>query len=442
MAFNWKTFWYNIKKMGDDGEQTNQITPDVRKWEDINNHNPLDIVVKKLGTLVNDEATIELQSDSNLVEPLKALCADLEAKRYEICSMMLGKGGCWVTMATNEDTEPYHRIIAPADVSVYGISADKIYELAMVIDRKTIKKQKYTLVRHHILDKNGTLFVYYYTLDHSGREVYVEEWEHYKDDNTAFYNANHIGVAYFKSPQDSNGLEPFFGVPLNFACKEEEAKLIEAKQMLFKEMQNAKMKLFADKSITRIEQTEMGNVYGLPEDVYVIQKKSGIDGGLIDEFAPATRYNDYKQNMIDAGHDYEDRMGLNAGFVTPPEYTAGATATEIRTANVKTISMIKKVQNAMYEGFKEALTVDNILSLIPMDLWTLYVDWYDAFEDTDKQYERIASAVDRGVLEKEDELRWLYPNMTDEEIADKLSRISAQAQTNTDKALERILMGK
>ena len=442
MAFNWKTFWYNIKKMGDDGEQTNQINPEVRKWEDINNYNPLDIVVKKLGTLVNDEATIELQSDSNLVEPLKVLCADLEAKRYEICSMMLGKGGCWVTMATNEDTEPYHRIIAPDDVSVYSISADKIYELAMVIDRKTIKKQKYTLVRHHILDKNGTLFVYYYTLDHLGREVYVEEWEHYKDDNTAFYNANHIGVAYFKSPQDSNGLEPFFGVPLNFACKEEEAKLIKAKQMLFKEMRNAEMKLFADKSITRIEQTEMGNVYGLPEDVYVIQKKAGVDGGLIDEFAPATRYNDYKQNMIDAGHDYEDRMGLNAGFVTPPEYTAGATATEIRTANVKTISMIKKVQNAMYKGFKEALTVDNILSLIPMDLWNLYVDWYDAFEDTDKQYERIASAVDRGVLEKEDELRWLYPNMTDEEIADKLARISAQAQTNTNQALERILAGQ
>ena len=442
MAFNWKTFWYNIKKMGDNGEQTNQINPEVKKWEDINSYNPLDIVVKKLGTLVNDEATIELQSDSNLVEPLKVLCTDLESKRYEICSIMLGKGGCWVTMATNEDTEPYHRIIAPADVSVYSIYADKIYELAMVIDRKTIKKQKYTLVRHHMLDKNGTLFVYYYTLDRSGREVYVEEWEHYKDDNTAFYNANHIGVAYFKSPQDSNGLEPFFGVPLNFACKEEEANLIEAKQMLFKEMQNAKMKLFADKSITRIEHTEMGNVYGLPEDVYVIQKKAGIDGGLIDEFAPATRYNDYKQNMIDAGHDYEDRMGLNAGFVTPPEYTAGATATEIRTANVKTISMIKKVQSAMYEGFKEALTVDNILSLIPMDLWSLYVDWYDAFEDTDKQYERIASAVDRGVLEKEDELRWLYPNMTDEEIKEKLARLQATQTANTDQALEMILAGQ
>ena len=75
-------------------------------------------------------------------------------------------------------------------------------------------------------------------------------------------------------------------------------------------------------------------------------------------------------------------------------------------------------------------------------MWSVTFDFFDAFEDTDKQYERIASAVDRGVLEKEDELRWLYPNMTDDEIADKLARISAQAQTNTDQALERILAGQ
>ena len=70
------------------------------------------------------------------------------------------------------------------------------------------------------------------------------------------------------------------------------------------------------------------------------------------------------------------------------------------------------------------------------------VDWFDAFLDEEAQSNRIASAVDRGVLEKEDELRWLYPNMTDKEIADKLERISAQAQTNTDQALERILAGQ
>ena len=79
---------------------------------------------------------------------------------------------------------------------------------------------------------------------------------------------------------------------------------------------------------------------------------------------------------------------------------------------------------------------------IPIDLYTVMVDFFDAFIDEEAQYQRLANAVDRGILEKEDELKWLYPNMTDEEIADKLARISAQAQTNTDQALERILAGQ
>lgn len=444
MAFNWnwKKFWYNIKNLGAEDEQRNQVNPPIQKWENILNYNPLDVVVKKLCTLVNDEATIELEGDSSLIEPLRKLCDDLEDKRYEICAKMLGKGGCYVTMATNSDNEPYHRILLPEDVSVYTISAGKITEIAMIIDRKVIKRKKYTLVRHHVLDNNGTLFIYYYTLNALGNEAFVEEWEHYKQDNMAFYGANHIGVAYFKSPQDSNGLEPFFGVPLNFSCAEEEIRLIEAKNMRIMEMQNAQMKLFADESIVMHTNENGLRQYGLPENIYTIRKKAGVDGTLIDSFAPTTRLADYERNEILAGHDYEDRIGINSGFVTPPEYTSGATATEIRTANVKTISMMKKVQNAMYEGIKETLIADNILLLIPTDLWTLKIDWFDPFTDEATQFERILRGAESGYAESEDVVRWIFPNLSQEEIDNKLARIAAQKQINTDQALERILMGQ
>ena len=443
MAFNWKTFWNNLKGLGsDDAQERNNDNNKIKQWEDISTYNPLDVVVKKLGTLVNDEATVELESDSTLVEPLRVLCNDLESRRYEICAMMMGKGGCFVTMATGEDSEPYHRIIPQEDASVYNMSAGKIYEIAMVIDRKTIKRQKYTLVRHHVLDKNGTLFVYYYSLDSGNKEVYVEEWEHYKNDNTAFYNANHIGVSYFKSPQDSNGLESFFGVPLNFSCQEEEEKMIEAKRMRQNEMSNAEMILFADESIAVMSDDAFGNrAYKLPEKVYTIRKQAGVDGNMIDVHAPQTRYSDYRENEIAAGHDYEDRMGLNAGFVTPPEYTAGATATEIRTANAKTISMMKKIQTAMYEGFKEALIADNILLLLPLDLWSLKIDWFDPFEDVTAQYERLFNAAQNGYAEAEDVIRWNFPNLTQEEIEAKIERIKEKKKSDSDSALNNIFAG-
>ena len=437
----WSNVWRWVKKNLDEYDEEKKIQVKIQQWEDIREYNPLSIANTKLTSLVCDEATVELQTDSTLVQPLIPLAENLEAKRYEICAMMNGKGGCFVTMATGEDDEPYHRIIAPADVSVYRMVADKMYEVAMVIDKKIVKHREYRLIRHHILDENGTLYVYYYTTDKSGNEEYLAEWEHYKNDNVAYYNANNIGVAYYKSPQDSRGLLQW-GVPLNFGCEEVEAKLKKARKDLEEEMELMKAKLFADESIVRKITAKEGERFDLPEGIYTIRKKAGVDGTLVDAFANATRYNDYKQNVVDKEGDWEDQVGLDRGFLTEVDPSTAPTATQIKNSNVKTRSMVKRIQSAMFDGIKATLEVDAVFLNIPLDLYTVYIDWYDAFEDTDKQYERIVSAVDRGVLEKEDELRWLYPNMTDEEIADKLARISAQAQTNTDQALERILAGQ
>ena len=438
----WSNFWGFVKKKIDEYDEEKKIQVKIQQWEDVREYNPLAIANTKLTSLVCDEATVELQTDSTLVEPLKPLAENLEAKRYEICAMINGKGGAFVTMATGEDDEPYHRIIAPADVSVYRMGANKMYEVAMVIDKKIVKHKEYRLVRHHILDNEGTLWVYFYTTDKAGNEEYLAEWEHYKNDNVKYLNAFNIGVAYFRSPQDSRGLEPVWGVPLNFGCEEVENQIKVARNNLDEEMHLMKTKLFADDSITRKIATKEGDRYDMPEGIYTIRKKAGVDGTLIDSFAPSTRYNDYKQKLIDAKADWEDMVGLDRGFLTEAEHTAGATATEIRTANTKTRSFVKKVQSAMFDGIKSTLEADAVFLNIPLDLYTVMVDWFDTYEDYDKQYERIVSAVDRGVLEKEDELKWLYPNMTDEEIADKLARISAQAQTNTDQALERILAGQ
>ena len=437
----WSNFWGFVKKKIDQYDEEKKVVVKVQDWEDVREYNPLAIANTKLTSLVCDEATVELQTDSKLVEPLIPLAENLEAKRYEICSTMCGKGGVFVTMATGEDDEPYHRIIAPADVSVYRMVADKMYEVAMVIDKKIVKHREYRLIRHHILDENGTLYVYYYTTDKSGNEEYLAEWEHYKNDNVAYYNARNIGVAYFRSPQDSRGLSQW-GVPLNFGCEEVEASINTARKDLDEEMHLMKAKLFADKSITLARRTEEGARYDLPEGIYTIQKKHGIDGTLIDEFAPSTRYNDYKQKLIDAKADWEDMVGLDRGFLTEAEHTAGATATEIRTANTKTRSFVKKIQSAMFDGIKATLEADAVFLNIPLDLYEVNVDFYDAFQDETELYNRIVSAVDRGVLEKEDELRWLYPNMTDEEIVEKLERLKATQTANTDQALERILMGQ
>ena len=438
----WSNFWGFVKKKIDEYDEEKKLVVKVQDWEDVREYNPLAIANTKLTSLVCDEATVELQTDSTLVEPLIPLADDLEAKRYEICAMMNGKGGCFVTMATGEDDEPYHRIIAPADVSVYRMVANKMYEVAMVIDKKIVKHREYRLVRHHILDENGTLYVYYYTTNESGNEEYLAEWEHYKNDNVAYYNANNIGVAYYKSPQDSRGLSPVWGVPLNFGCEEVEAKLKKARKDLDEEMELMKAKLFADESIVRKITAKEGERFDLPEGIYTIRKKAGVDGTLVDAFANPTRYNDYKQNVVDKEGDWEDMVGLDRGFLTEAEHTAGATATEIRTANTKTRSFVKKIQSAMFDGIKATLEADAVFLNIPLDLYSLKIDWFDTYQNEQELHDRISNDIQNGFEEIDEIIRFNHPNLTPEEIQEKIERIKATQQTNTDQALERILAGQ
>lgn len=437
----WNNFWGYVKKKIEEYDGESKRAVKIQEWEDIKHYSPLAIANAKLTSLACDEATIELETDSSVAEVLKPLVEDLEARRYEICSMMNGKGGCFVTMATSEDDEAYHRIISPADVSVRKMSGKKMREVAMIIDKKIVKDREYRLIRHHVLEDNGTLYIYYYTTDKDGKGQYLEEWEHFKEDNTAYLNANNIGVAYFKSPQDSRGISPVWGVPLNFGCEEEEAEIKNDREALRGEMKKAAMKLFVDKSITRVEHTENGERYDLPEDVYVIQKKAGVDGGLIDEFAPSTRYNDFKAKLDNSKAEWEDIVGLDRGFLTEAERTAKATATEVKTANVKTRSFVKKIQAAMYDGILAAITADAVFLDVSTDLWAITVDWFDAFEDEDAQYERLANAVDRGVAEKDDEMQWLFPNLTPEERFQKLARIESSKSAAESNTLDNIING-
>ena len=437
----WSNFWGFVKKKIDEYDEEKKIQVKIQQWEDVREYNPLAIANTKLTSLVCDEATVELQTDSTLVEPLIPLAENLEAKRYEICAMMNGKGGCFVTMATGEDDEPYHRIIAPADVSVYRMVANKMYEVAMVIDKKIVKHREYRLVRHHILDENGTLYVYYYTTNESGNEEILPEWEHYKNDNVMYMNAFNIGVAYFRSPQDSRGLEPVWGVPLNFGCEEVEQSIKTARSNLDEEMHLMKTKLFADETVARKIGTKDDERFDLPEGIYTIRKKAGVDGTLIDSFAPSTRYNDYKQKLNDALLDWENQVGLDRGFLTEQEHTAGATATEIRTANTKTRSFVKKIQSAMFDGIKATLEADAVFLNVAKDLYSVVVDWFDAFQDEAEQYTRIASAVDRGILEKEDELAWLYPNMSEDERREKLQRIKSEKALDVENRINDLVGG-
>lgn len=437
----WNAFWQAIKSAYNKAFK-DVPTEHTQQYRDTKRINFLAIFVSKLNNLANTESTYEVVSDSTQADKLKALCKDLEAKRFDIVEGMLGDGDLWVFPAHDSNGELYHRYVTQDRVRILAMDGENLVDVIGIIDEYVDNDNKvYFLNRRHTLS-GDTLTIETYTTNERYERVSLAEWEQYEA-TYQLQGVDNIGVGRFKSPASSRGLSAVYGVPLNYGCEGIEAKIFKDLEMIETEFSRAESKIFADPLILRKGQDKNGNdSWQMPEGMFPISHRAGEAGASIDIFSPAIRYSEYQNKLLDDMQQYEQQVGTDRGFLTPFDDGKATTATEIRRANASTIALIDKIHTAIKNGVEMTLKADAVFLNVADDLWSVTFDFFDSFEDTDKQYERIASAVDRGIAEKSDELQWLFPNMTEQEREEKLARIQADSQIDTDMALERILQGQ
>lgn len=437
----WNAFWSAIKYAYNKTFKESPVQ-DVQEFKDTTKHNFLAIFVGKLNNLACIESTYDVESDSTLAEPLKELCKDIEDKRFDIVEKMLGEGDLWVFPAHHKDGTLYHRYVDKDYVRILNTDGDNVTDVIGVIDEYLSNDNKtYYLNRRHTLD-NGNLIVEVYTTNERNERVYFEPWQEFEG-IIQYTNANHIGVGRFKSPTSSRGLSPVYGVPLNFGCEEIEKTIFNDLRIIETEFKRAESKVFADPLVLKKGENAKGDgEYTIPEGIFPIDTRGGTNGANISIFSPAIRYNEYYAKLNNDMQQYEKQVGTDRGFLTPYESGKCVTATEIRRSNASTIALIDKIHNSIENGVNMTLEADAIYLNVSTDFYTVKFDFFDAFEDVDKQYERIANAVDRGIAEADDELQWLFPSLTEEERAEKIERIKAEKQANSDVALQNILMGQ
>ena len=412
----------------------------VQGWREIGVINFLAIFVTKLNNLVNTEATFEVISDSIQVERLKTLCKDIESKRYDVTNGMLADGNYYIFPATNSKGEIVHSYLTSEQVRILNADGDNITEAYGIIDYYIDNEQEeYYLLRHHKLESNGTLTISYLIVDDAFKPTRLEQWEEYQDEATSFVNANHIGFGWYKSPADSRGLSPIYGVPLNFGCEEVEDKIRTDLKLIDDEFKNGKSVIFTDPR-NLLKESEKGQ-YKIAENIIPIQQRAGQTGATIDIFNPNLRFSEHYSKLVADMTIYERQIGTSKGILTDNETSYTATATAVKRANSDTIALIDKIREAIDEGNKMTLEADAVFLNVASDLWSYLSDWYDPFEDPDTQWQRLVEAKENGAAETSDLIKWMFPKLTAEEVEEKISRIKADGTANTDEALERILAG-
>lgn len=430
----WNAFWYSLKMAYNKAfeEPPKELTQNYRDTEKIN---LLSIFISKLNSLVNTEATFDIESDSTITEPLNELIKDLEGKRFEITSNMLGDGDFWVFPATDSAGKLYHRYVTQAEVRILNTDGENVTDLIGIIDKYVTDDNKvYLLNRRHILNGN-TLTIETFTTDGDCNRIFFDEWASYES-IWNFNGVDNIGVGRFKSPTSNRGKSAIYGVPLNYGCKEIEEKIFNDYDEIEIELKNNKSILFADPLILRKKVDTMkingkrvtSDGYEIPENLFPIDTRGGNNGANIDIFSPSYRFEQLYFKLEKDLADYEKQIGTDKGFLT--EYTTANTATEVRRANASTISLINKIQNSLDIGIESVIKADCIFLNISEDLYNIKMDWFDVFADADTQYSRIKEAAKDGFAETIDVMQWLFPNMSIQELKDKLERIKEEKQQN------------
>lgn len=441
MFEKFKTFWSvfidSVKKAYNKAAK-GPLEETVQSWRDTCKTNFLDIFVRKLNNLANTEATFDVESDSSQAEPLKALCKDLEGKRFDITAEMLATGDYYVFPATNAKGEIIHSYLSQQQVRILDTDGEGITEAYGIIDWYVDKSNKvYYLLRHHKLDKTGTLFVSYSVTNDAGNKANLEKWEYINGAKYSFANANHIGFGRYKSPTESRGKSPVYGVPLNFGCAEIEKRIFNDLNLIEDEFKNGKSVVFTDPRNLKTKEEMRG--YKIADNIIPINQKSGQSGSNIEIFNPNIRSSEHYSKLAADMSIYEKQVGTSKGILTDNETLYTATATAVKRANADTVALIGKIHTALDLGNEMTLKADGVFLNISPELWRYKSDYFDPFEDPSEQWKRLCEGSANGAAESADLVKWLFPNMTDDDIQLKLAKINAEKQSRVNESLESVL---
>ena len=311
----------------------------------------------------------------------------------------------------------------------------------------------YLLCRQHTLSSDGTLTIRFFIADETAQEINAEipEWDNFlyafndeglrERKTIVIQGANHIGFGRYKSPVLCFTNDTY-GKPLNYGCGKIEGEIRNTLDMIRLEFKATQTKLFPDWSIVKKTDKD-GNplkAYVMDEYIYPVRPKSTDKTvtKLIDYFSPEIRTSAYFGLLVQQLEQYQALMGVQE-LLTHERTTNGATATEIRDNNINNMALENSIRKAFAKGNKDTLQADGLYYGIREDLWSYDETWKDIYEDEQQTLNNWLALYNAGVCTLEDVVRYWFPTLSDEHVAQKLTEINSAKNSGTLNSLEEML---
>lgn len=415
------------------------------------------MVLKCVLNRVLMECEFDVVSNSTQAEPLKTAVKNLNENAYKIGGYMLGgsrsdKSECWAILIDKKCG--VHHFMNGDEICITAKSGDHITDCFMIWNAVKRNDKIYLLCRRHTLDDNGTLKIRFFIANETAQEVNADipEWDSFlymfDDDGakirkeTIIPNANHIGFGRYKSPVMCFD-DDTYGKPLNYGCRKIETEIQNTLDMIRLEFKATKTKLFPDWSIVKDTDSNGNplNAYVMDEYIYPTQAKSGLNDSrrnMIDYFSPEIRSSAYFGLLVQQLEQYQSLMGVQE-LITHERTTNGATATEIRNSNINNMALERSIRAAITHGNIETLKADGLYYGIREDIWSYDETWKDIYEDEQQTLNNWLSLFEAGLCTAEDVVRYWFPTLNDEQVAEKVAQLNAERANGATDSLENML---
>ena len=356
---------------------------------------------QRLAALSTMDSTISIPGDNKRAELLNKIALSVWNKRKKLVSLALGYGGC-VIVPYVQKRNLYYKFVTQDRININHMDGDKIVSALVVADKTTVKENRYyRILMYDIIDNN--LVISYKTVDISGKETMIEEWENIPD--IVIGNVDRVPFGFVKCPADNRESEDKYGVPITYGTNKIVVEILECLTDIRKEYKRKKTKLQVDERV--FNRDEKGNPV-IQDDIFIIGQSE--DGNMFNIFDPAIRDSSYYNRLKNLFELLEKSVGTSKGIFTEPTATY-ENVEAIRAAVRDTWALISDIRDNLaraMEDFLHACDVfANYYNLTPGGKYSVTFDWdYSMIEKVSDTWAQLKEGQSIGARSKAEVRAW------------------------------------
>lgn len=348
-------------------------------------------------------------------------------------SQALGIGGK-VLVPYVQDGRPYVDIIDQSRMVITAMRGDEITGATLMADMGSKDGKVYYRFSDYRLEGNVHTIRNRATTDNGGEVELgiLPEWENIPPE-IVINGPEHILFGYLKCPKDSREDKQIMGVPITFGADDVIRDLHTCLADIRREFSLKKSFVGADDRLFDKDER-------LPEGgLFKRFRPSGLKGGDFWEvFDPAIRESSYLARFQQLCALLESTVGVSPGILTEPR-TASATATEIKSANAATFSMIDSIRENIEAAFNQTAYALDVLAEVygatpagAMGDWQIVWDWDTSMmESSTETFNQFSELESRGLILPERLVAWTT-GMSLEEAKEEVAAAKALQPSTVD----------